>query len=949
MQKRKCNLFFQYCITFIICFGLANCGAGGGSSQAVNPDPAPTPALLTSLTVKEALPINVSGLARPSAPVTVGVPLPENSEIINTSQLGLGNAQAGQFRVLARWPNGNIKWVLVDFQTDINAGGTVNSISLTSGTGNFGGSNLATDSSTNIAIDTGIAQFNIKKSNFNIFNGVVVNGQSLVSAGNLGRLVATDSSGMAYSSANDGSSTATIEENGPVRSVVKCTGVLKSSSGTRYIDYTVRLHFYKGKSYVKGFITIRNARKAYNTHVTLLRGVEAIVPMSIGTKTITFSRNADTVSRVLGSGATGYLFQGYNNERAIDTFEHQCDIWDPPAPGTCSGSYYFTYDNAYAGLEVKSGAETINSLGSPSVWTKGYAGMQDSTGKGVTLAYRWMSTYWPSGFDFNDNGEASIGVISKHNTKNLKFIWGKHESREVMWNFHSTADNPAEVLYELQYPLVARAPYAYYATTKAIYGQSEFITVAEQDSFFAGLGKSSPSLANVPMSSLFRFWSWGIGGGGNQTDFPLLDFIDFLRTGNGGYYLRGEQRTYYNNDSAVHHSDDYYLDVVAVDTSGDQMPGNPGMNGIEFFDMEHAHMMSLPFFYYISGNEHIREGVIDYGEFLMRTQRDPVWFNIPTIDFFRAWSRKLRNMALCYEFTVYDNGANATYKSEIDNSVNAFLDYRDSPPSIDIRGRNLNRGYVYWDSTLSGNGRVIHSFFHTQIHFEAMWQLLRIMKDTGWNFARQDDLEDYMLGLSQFFYKEYVDPYPTNGDGFVYGFNYDYLLDSYQAPTLLTLAPYSASRAAIYGYERTGDASYLDKAGIMLWSYTVAATSRNPTDLPEQALIYYSINRASIPTWDNLSLSVQNNGGGSYTLKWTVPSSGATKFQIKYSDKPIVDWLGFNKATRTYQYDPSQYTAYFAAKNVSSEPVPATPGTIQSTTITGLDPSKQWYFAAKRK
>jgi len=104
------------------------------------------------------------------------------------------------------------------------------------------------------------------------------------------------------------------------------------------------------------------------------------------------------------------------------------------------------------------------------------------------------------------------------------------------------------------------------------------------------------------------------------------------------------------------------------------------------------------------------------------------------------------------------------------------------------------------------------------------------------------------------------------------------------------------------------------------------------------------LNQAYITTWQELPINVIENGGGSYTLSWTVPA-GATQFQIKYSSKTIVEWLGFNKDTRAYQYAPALYTAFFAANNITNIPVPAITGTIQTITLTGLPTGQQ--FAAK--
>src|SRR5215813_13263224 len=110
------------------------------------------------LTIQEALypGAPTSGIDRSQDPVTVGIPLPDAAGINSISRLSLQGALVGQFRVLGRWPSGNIQWVLVDTQVDLAAGGKNTQIRLTSaGTGNFGGADLAIDNGATITVNTG--------------------------------------------------------------------------------------------------------------------------------------------------------------------------------------------------------------------------------------------------------------------------------------------------------------------------------------------------------------------------------------------------------------------------------------------------------------------------------------------------------------------------------------------------------------------------------------------------------------------------------------------------------------------------------------------------------------------------------------------------------------------------------------------------------------------------
>src|SRR5215510_16254417 len=135
------------------------------------------------LTIQEMDYPGQAGIARTSDPVTVGIPLARGAVACGNANpascsgmasLGLTGATVGQFRCLVEWDDQSCKWVLVDTQATVTAGGINTSIALTSGgTGNFGGTNLATDNGTSISVDTGAGQFTIKKANFNGLDTVV--------------------------------------------------------------------------------------------------------------------------------------------------------------------------------------------------------------------------------------------------------------------------------------------------------------------------------------------------------------------------------------------------------------------------------------------------------------------------------------------------------------------------------------------------------------------------------------------------------------------------------------------------------------------------------------------------------------------------------------------------------------------------------------------------------
>jgi hypothetical protein len=149
-----------------------------------------------------------------------------------------------------------------------------------------------------------------------------------------------------------------------------------------------------------------------------------------------------------------------------------------------------------------------------------------------------------------------------------------------------------------------------------------------------------------------------------------------------------------------------------------------------------------------------------------------------------------------------------------------------------------------------------------------------------------------------------------------------------------------------FAYEQTGDTKYLVRQQKLLLRDIAFVTNRTPTDISSQAFIATDLTRP-VMGWKALSgVTVENLGGGSYRLSWTVPT-GATGYKIKYATKNIVNWLGFNQNTRSYALPPGSNTPWFAASNISNEPAPAAEGTLQTVTLNGLDATKTFNFGVR--
>ena len=158
--------------------------------------------ILIPINVSELLPEGINGIDRYQEPTSFGIPLKNTDNIQNISQLGLLNTSIGQFRVLSRYPDtNNIEWVLVDTQVSVQANKSKKIYLVNNSQGNFGGDNLATENDSTVLINTGIANFRIKKQNFNVFDSVKVNGTEFISGE--GSIVAVNSTGSLFKSSYD--------------------------------------------------------------------------------------------------------------------------------------------------------------------------------------------------------------------------------------------------------------------------------------------------------------------------------------------------------------------------------------------------------------------------------------------------------------------------------------------------------------------------------------------------------------------------------------------------------------------------------------------------------------------------------------------------------------------------------------------------------------------------
>lgn len=942
------------------------------------------------LTVQEAIyPGSIAGVNRTGDPVSAGVPLPDDpaTGLSDVNQLTLTGAGAGQFRVLGRWPSGRIKWVLVDTQASLSAGQTNTAITLTSGgSGNFGGPNLATDNGATIAVSTGDGVFTVKKANFNVIDQAVVGGKTLVSSGSSQGLVLTGPAPgqttcppctTVYSSSNDPSSTAVIEENGPAKAVIRATGRHVDVAGNVYMNFTVRLYFYKGKSFVKLTSILRNADYGTsNTFASAYKGHQGyevrLAPALSGA--LNYKISNDTTSPTAGSlGAADniYLYQG-------KSLSLQSSNWCG-----ADGCVPYTTDPGYS--VVKNGVALVK--GTESQYPEGWADLSDASGAGIQIGVYQLAAYGSKSLEFNSGGsDVRIGIWARQNTQPYYQTWPQWSIHDVFLNFHGAAlASPANEFLKWQHYLLGRAPYTHYNAAGVF--PYKMIDPAVEDAWY----RNTASTATPPIAqngaccvpdvgtttygfslSVYPYWAWANGGALTQTEYRWSNLMKFLTRGHTGRYLDSAHFYRMESDRSFPHSDGFnwrdkpYFGSPNEELNGQGEPSATSLNrakaGRNWHDREHFHWYGITDFYFMSGDETVREGMLDGAKDVFLNPNTYLAAQSPR--YFEAargeWNSRANGAVLigAARFGQFlkatgdpdADGVLAIGRSNYERTIKPELCVSGYPEGCSIplsQGTSRTRGARWgtsgeWSDKWCG---VAHEWrmtaaFQTGIVIQGILELRQAMGPAWADYWESIDLA---YGISRWILSEM---YQDDGSGKwnVNGFHYYMAIDGANACTGPGETP---ENYFSIGGQQTVSMAFIGKhlvdGGTEWGSKFKMNWQRLLNDLGTQASDHSSyqpahviglLNDITTPVLQELPITAFTaNGNGSYSVSWRVPA-GAQSYRVKWGSKKIVDWLNFNPLTNTFGGDPASTMPWFAATNATGIPVPGASGSTQTIVIT---------------
>lgn len=882
-------------------------------SNPVDPD--------VSIKIQELLPQGITGIDRVNEAAAFGVPLKDSDGIKNINQLGLSGVWDYQFRELNRYPSGNIQWVLIDTIASVQAGQN-KLIKLTRGSGNSSGNSfpidLASDNGDTITVDTGSARFVIRKANYNVFNSVITKGISFLE--NTGGITAVSGS-TTYSSANDDDSTAVIEENGPIKAVIKCEGHLKPAAGDWLFGYTMRMYFYKNTSRTRLDLIIKNAEISSYSAKTF-ESLRIELPTTMANPSYMFSTGPQTKSQ----GAindTAYLYQGYSSHKYVQYLGGAELLKERLVPDI--------------GLKVTNGTNIIKNLGNENDYSEGFASIYTEN-KNINCGIRNLHGMWPAGFTMKQDGSLFIDIFSPHNSKDdILFAFYAHDKRQIVLEFSKEAKDPKKTFYTLQYPLAGLAEFQQYKDTKAVYTEDRLATHAETRSFLDHIGLGNYEISNI--DTLRRYYVWGQGGGNNQYDLQLCKYLHYLQTGNGGTFLAAQNDDHHKMFGGIKYTDDFNMYVQGPSLFPNVNRTEPdGQNkhafNAKFIDREHSHDISVPIGYFLTGDESLMEGWREYGEYTLYDQGsgkgsvNSYYDGTTYVGYPRVFSRALRRAGA---FGLY--ASNNVWREKIYRIVRNFMTLRADIQDEDQDGWNLDRGFFY----MSRHGNRPEGVRSNKVFMTYDIFANSFLYYTPGHFddpLMYEDYQDYILGLA---YHSLCEIIPLEHQP--YGFT----LDETNLPDETGEYPFSLLMSS--AYEMTGNDSFLDEYEPH-YKTMLTVQSKERVYSPYSSKFIHSYYNRDIATGyvspagsgrvdlGNSQSPAVSRTGSVYTISWETPVNGIDRYQIKLSPEPMVENLNFNQETREYEYDPAVYTNFWAAINISTEPSPKpSAGGVESISI----------------
>ncbi len=619
--------------------------------------------------------VESEGVARCNWPVTRGVPIPRGA-VQDPTLLGVkdaaGRPVSSQFRVLSRWPDGSLKWVLTDFQADVPPGGKSLYTVCQSGDRVKPANEVRVqEADERLIICTGPLRFEVHRRRFSLVENVALGRmepdgeftpeEEVASLGGDAwvriRESFLDDEGKRYIYGMGGDCRASlaeavydvsVEEAGPLRAVIRCEGSFEADlpmhhySGYRPFRFVTRIYAYAGRTELRVLHTVV---AACNPRETEVEEIALRVPVSLsGAVNYRISASRE-IAGVAAAGESLLLSQRLHNHFRLDRRQGQGTRTLAEGDRT---EGWITCEDSRVGVGV--GLRYMPEEYPKALGVSGTGGgidvycWKDPDGKCLSLKRYSEAVAW-------DEGE---GVYADGT--------GTSKTTEFFACFYRTSDSdgvPGRLRGWLRAPHVSVDPVSM-AEGEATGGFQPFVE--------GRFPKSERMMAafvdwlqrNIELGAWYGFLDWGDalvawdqgtddwrfygrwGWCNSEWDPRHGVWVQYMRTGDPRHFLLGEAMTRHSVD----------VDTCHYHPFRPYMVGGCFRHSVDHFGDEscasHTFLDGWMDYYYLTGDLRTLEVIREAGEFLLRYR----WTEDPAFSFsLRSIANAMRGLLYVYQVT----------------------------------------------------------------------------------------------------------------------------------------------------------------------------------------------------------------------------------------------------------------------------------------------------------
>ena len=483
-----------------------------------------------------------SGVRRICWPVTSGIPL-ARGVLFEDRSCALFDAAGKEIPLqtepIARWPDGSIRWLLIDTQVDLSPSeGKTIELRFGEGVRRAAVDNpaCALEEGESIKIQTGPLQVKLSADNFRLLDAVWLDADSDGKYSDEERVTGSDGAGIMLMTpdgktfhADRDKAKLTIEQAGPLRACVRVDGRHTGDDGVMF-RYVVRLHAFRGQPFVRMTYTFINDHQE-----SLMAGVDSL----------------DLAFALAKEGSDKCILDGKAGQPGGRIF--QLDEAHYLRDGLPVG-------NRAAGWAATAGDKLGMAVGLREFWQNWPKGIEVSPGRivlGVCPAFAkglYDGKPLPEEcklYYYLRDGQYSFkcGVAKTHELW-ATFFAGQPEV-ETLATFFQAAENPLLATCEPEYACATKAA--------GVFPPADPNKFAGYDAAIdRALTEHLALREKVREYGILNYGDWygerGVNWGNLEYDLAHGLFIQYLRSGDRRFFLRAEQAARHHIDVDVVHA-----------------------------------------------------------------------------------------------------------------------------------------------------------------------------------------------------------------------------------------------------------------------------------------------------------------------------------------------------------------------------------------------------------